>query len=150
MPTAKEMNEVLFRAWDQIYPRAFANGLDSAAPDDRVFAAVWTLQGEVDNGGFAQYLCNDTSDYAEAAREALVVLEASLTLAVFNEFLARLPGGHASKSRDAREAQLEELVAQRGDVDRGGPFGDLDKRFYAAEDELRERLFAFATTRRLV
>jgi len=34
---------------------------------ERTFAAIWSLEAEVNNGGFAQYMFNDAGDHAVTA-----------------------------------------------------------------------------------
>ena len=56
---------------------------------------------------------------APAARAALAEIKAHDALAVFDEFVALLPGGNAEPTKEARQRQLDALPLQHGDGMRG-------------------------------
>lgn len=143
MPTIAELEKHLFRAWDAASARVASLGLDGVSRAERMFLAVWELEAEVNNGGFDQYLLNSGADEASVAREALVEMGAASTLAVLDDFARALPGGAPAPERSARHAQLGELEAALGEDGAAELLRALDERFYATEDELRDRMALF-------
>lgn len=133
-------SEALSRVWDAVHPRIVEHRASAA---EAAFGAVWLLQAEIDNGGFAQYMFNSTGDQAAAAREALAEINAGNALTVFDEFSALLPGGRAALTRDARQEQLDAIASEYGEERFAAILEDLDQRFYVTEEELCERLYAF-------
>jgi hypothetical protein len=141
------METALFSVWNRISPRVVEFGPDRITADERVFASIWMLKGEVDNGGFAQYMFNSLGEDAAVAREALAAVGASGALVVLEEFLALLPGGQAAATQDERQQQLDELSARHGSDKFNELLDVVDRSFYATEDELRDRLFEFVTSK---
>ncbi len=141
------METALFRVWDRVSARIATRGPEHVGLDERVFAAIWLLEAEVNNGRFAQYMSNSAGSDAAVARGALATVGAGGALAVFDEFLALLPGGQAASTGETRQQQLDELAARYGEERFDEMLSVLDKRFYTTEDELRERLFEFVTSK---
>ncbi len=150
MPTMKEMEAVLFSAWDSVSSRMDAVGLEALTSAERAFAAVWTLEAEVNNGGFDQYMFNSAGDEAETAREALRAMGAHATLAVFEDFLALVPNGSLAPDRGIRQRQLAAWTQKLGEEELENTLSALERRFHETEDDLRERLFEFAPVQNLV
>jgi len=48
----------------------------------KVFSAIWAVESEVNNGGFAQYFENESGETAHFVAEALDTVEAPLTAAI--------------------------------------------------------------------
>jgi hypothetical protein len=139
-----EMERVLFEVFDEICARIRRDGEGKLRPEERAFLAIWMLESEVNNGGFAQYAFNSSGDDAPVARSALDHVGARATLAVFDDFVALFPDGRLAPTRDARQRQLDELAARHGEAACDAMLDALDRRFYATENELRRCVFAFA------
>ena len=52
---------------------------------ERVFVAVWTLEADVNNGGFDQYYVNSSGDYAWFAPQALRAVGAEKTAEIVEQ-----------------------------------------------------------------
>jgi hypothetical protein len=85
---------------------------------------------DVNNGGFHQYLTNNTGDSALIALDALQRAGATETHAILNEALTILDavGGYCVDRR-TREGRIDRLPRQ------GAEFDALDERFYNFGDE---------------
>jgi hypothetical protein len=142
--TVEEREAALSRVWDRIWKRISSHGISGISKEERAFAAIWRLEAEVNNGGFAWYMSNDSGDEAAVARQALDTVSAQSSLLVFDDFLAQLPGKAPASDRNARQAQLDRLARQFGDWKFERMLGDLDWYFYTNEEDLREHLYVFA------
>src|SRR5262249_4080534 len=116
MPTLARMKAELMRAWkERLCNRVVSLGMAGVTPAERAFAAIWMLEGEIDNGGFAQYMFNYSGEYAAIAREGLATIGAKKTLAVFDDFLALLPRKTLASAREEREKQLHRLAKKHSE-----------------------------------
>lgn len=147
MPSIEEMEKALFETCDRVNARLAAVPAGSDLRAERAFAAIWSLEGDVNSDGFSGYLFNSAGDDAALARETLEALEATASLAVFDEVLALLPGGRAGVTQEERQMQLDQLNERHGGDQVEEMLTALDQRFYATEDDLRARLFAFAKSK---
>lgn len=104
----------------------------------KVFSAIWALESEVNNGGFAQYFANDSADFASFVAEALETIGAPKVAGICKRAIAAaFPAG--------LPADPEAINAAAGD------FSDetlheldlLDREFFAYPDNLTDLLFAF-------
>ena len=69
---------------------------------EQVFVAVWTLESDVNNGGFDQYYLNSSGDYAWFAPAALRAIGAEQTAAIAERANAAFgPRRTAARSRRA-------------------------------------------------
>ena len=145
MPTIPQMKAELSKAWmGRLCKRIVSLGFAGVSPAERGFAAIWMLEAEVDNGGFAQYMFNDYGDEAAVARQALATIGAVATLAVFDDSLALLPRRTPAGDRNARQGQLDRLAKKHGEWKFDAMLGKLEKRFYKTEDDLLKHMYAFA------
>lgn len=85
----------------------------------KVFTAIWVLESEVNNGGFAQYLANDAEQTALHAPVALGAIGATQCAAIVTRAL------HAAASHDAEALET------------------LDQEFFTYPDNLAELLYAY-------
>jgi hypothetical protein len=106
-------------------------------PDaQKVFSAVWTLESEVNNGGFDQYLRNSDPDAIVFAPAALRAIGASTCARIVEsaiEAIAPMPRTQDERYRvlDA----LDEAASERLEA--------LDAKFFAYPDNLTELLFEY-------
>jgi hypothetical protein len=134
---------VLFAAWERIASRLGDRSIDGLVRPERMFAAIWMLEAEVNNGGFHQWMFNSTGDDAELAVAALREIGAARAASVCERFFALLPGGRPLAERNARQAQLDAAVAAIGEDAFTEACGPLEEEFQALEDDLRHRLLVF-------
>ena len=104
----------------------------------KVFFAIWELEGQMNNGGFDEYFDNSDSDIIAYAPVALRAIGAATCQRIVERALALvspLPETHA-----ARQQALDELDAAGRQA-----LAELDQEFVLYPDNLTELLFAFVT-----
>ncbi len=105
----------------------------------KVFSSIWSLESEVNNGGFSQYFLS-SCETAPFVAEALETIDAPLTAdicrrAIAATFPAGLPSSSGETSASAvefSEETLEELEA-------------LDREFFEYPHNLTDLLFAYVS-----
>lgn len=105
---------------------------------EKIFASIWELEAEVNNGGFSQYYFNsagDNSPFASAALREIGAHEMSRIVEEAN--LAFGPAG-PSPSQEMRQQILETLGSGAEEK-----WAQLDARFIAYPDNLTELLYAY-------
>ncbi|MCK6459466.1 MAG: DMP19 family protein [Planctomycetes bacterium] len=105
---------------------------------ERVFRAIWELEGEVNNGGFEQYFFNTSGDTAFAVVDALREVGAHQAARIAEQANALFPGSACPKDRAERQKQLGALGPGQKSL-----LEDLDGQFYAYPDNLTELLFGY-------
>ena len=138
-----DIESELFAAWERISARAKAVGFIALAQKEQAFLSVWVLEAELNNGGFSQWMFNSDGDHAELAVATLRAIGASGAAAACERFFADLLGGRPAADRDARQRQLEAAEERFGEDAFMDACAALQEEFYAAEDNLRERLWVF-------
>jgi hypothetical protein len=106
----------------------------------KVFSAIWAVESEVNNGGFAQYFFNDSGESASFVVEALETIGAPKTAAIckraiataFPEGLPQAPETIRSLAADFPDPILEGLQP-------------LDEEFFAYPHNLTDLLFAYVS-----
>ena len=78
-----------------------------ASPTQKLFAYVYNLLAEVQNGGFEQYFGNSTGDEWLDVRKALRSIQAMPALAHLEAACEVFPNGTPGKTQDTRIRQLE-------------------------------------------
>lgn len=144
--TIEEKERALFATWDRVSARQGEETLDQLPHSDRVFAAIWMLEAELNNGGFSQWTFNSSEDHAEFAVAALREVGAVRAASICERFFALLPDGKPLVDRNARQNQLEAAASAMGDDAFEDACQALEHEFYSVEDELRDLLFAFASS----
>ena len=142
--TVEDKERALFGTWERICAHQGDASIESLDHADRVFAAIWLLEAEINNGGFSQWMFNSHGDHAEFTVAALREVGAEQAARVCERFFAMLPGGKPIPDRNARQAQLEAAEAAVGENAFENVCQLLEKEFYALEDDLRDRLLAFS------
>jgi hypothetical protein len=107
---------------------------------------VETFFGEVCNGGFAQYLFNESGRNAGFGPDALRRVGLPQYALVLEDVLKRCKNSPEHNDFGIAE-DFFEAEAEWEDDDDDGPLGDLDDRFFALyfanKKEFREKLFQF-------
>ena len=140
-----EKERALFANWDRIAARQGEYGLDELPHRDRVFAAIWALEAELNNGGFSQWMFNSSGDHAEFTVAALREVGAARAATICERFFAMLPGGKPLPDRNARQTQLEAAASAIGDDAFEDACQALEHEFYGVEDELRDQLWSYVS-----
>jgi len=105
---------------------------------EQVFVTVWTLEADVNNGGFDQYYLNSSGDHAWYAPAALRAIGAERTAAIAERASAPFGPDGPAPDRDTRLASLDKLPEGVDDL-----WNDCDLAFYAYPDDLTALLSAY-------
>ena len=112
----------------------------SQSVPQKVFSALWEVESEVNNGGFAQYFANDSAESAHFVVDALRMIGAPKTAdicqsAIAAAFPAGLPESEEairSATADFSDEVLEKLEP-------------LDQEFFSYPHNLTDLLFAYVS-----
>jgi hypothetical protein len=106
----------------------------------KVFSAIWSVEAEVNNGGFAQYFFNESRATAGFVAEALEAIEAPATAAICRRAIAAaFPSGLPSDLNTMRIAASDFPSEIEHQLDA------LDHEFYRYPHNLTELLFAYVS-----
>jgi len=97
--------------------------------------AIEELDGEVNNGGFAQYFFNSSGNHWKDALSGLAAIGATKHHKIMAEAIEKFGQSMPSSARDVRDSQLSKIVRKQED-----PFNEQDTAWYKTEDELLARL----------
>ena len=67
----------LFNVSDDVFDRYAKVGFSRLSEPEQVFICVWSLEGEVNNGGLDQFYFNSSGDHAITTPDALESIGAS-------------------------------------------------------------------------
>ncbi len=114
--------------------------IDFAAQSEsqKVFSAIWELEGQVNGGGFDQYFRTSEADVIAFAPIALDSIGARSCARIVRSAIALIPSANASS--EEREEALDSL----GDKDREN-LESLDTEFFGYPDSLTDLLFAYVS-----
>ena len=135
--------EDLFRRYDALLERPGLfedeDALQQLPAGDRALYVLWVVDGEINNGGFSQYLYNTTATLHDEAVASARLIGAVRTAAL----LERLPGvlGVADVPENPDELQQ---VAERLAPAQEAELGELDEEWFAAISvEIERRLIRY-------
>jgi Domain of unknown function (DUF4375) len=128
----------LFELSDSLNARVENGGPEGLSDAERTFVAIWTLEADVNNGGFDQYFFNSAGDHALLTPKALKAIGADQAAAIVEAANAVFGPAGPSRDRDERQRALEAL----GD-DRTPLFAPIDQRFFAYPDDIQGLLAAY-------
>ncbi len=137
-----ETEKLLLLHWERLCAKKLEDGLGSLSRDEAIFYWIWTLEAELHNGGFWQYMSNKTGDDALAAVGALREIGAEDLASICELFFALLPEGSPASNQDLREAQLDQALERIGEDKFDNACDALEAEFYASTDELHRLLAA--------
>lgn len=109
-------------------------GFDSLSYPERVLHHVYSLESEINNGGFDQYFVNPSGDFALDTPSALDEIGAHHTANLVKRAIDLFPGGAPSRDRQQRKEQLNSI-----DEITLAKFEDLDSKFFEYLDPLEEQ-----------
>ena len=116
---------------------------DKQSKPQQVFSAVWGLESEVNNGGFAQWFENSAGEMAVETEAALRAIGAPRTGAIVAKAVAVFPGGAPPRDHAARQR----LLRTASDEVRS-TWECLDQEFFNYPDDLTSLLYAVRHTQR--
>ncbi len=136
MPTK---NQILIRL-SESDNTSFGRDFVSQSVLQKVFSALWSVESEVNNGGFSQYFVNSSAETAPFVVEALKTIGALEAAKICQRAIdAAFPAGLPGSAESIRSAAVE-----FGDdiLDR---LGELDGEFFSYPDDLTSLLFSYVT-----
>jgi hypothetical protein len=131
----------LFDLSEILVPRAESDGFDRLSDAEKDFVAIWTLEADINNGGFDQYFFNSGGDYAFHAPKALKAIGASAAAAIVESANATFGAAGPPRNENERRKALERLT------DREATLGSLDQRFFEYPDDIQGLLEAYVESR---
>lgn len=104
----------------------------------KVFSAIWSVESEVNNGGFSQYFLNTSAETASFVVKALEIVGAPATADICGRAIAvAFPAG-------LPETQLAiQAIAATFSDGILGQLDSLDQEFFAYPHDLTDLLFAY-------
>ena len=144
-PEANE-NEAGLAAWRVIEPHCdavsiydgplvFLDGFERLPQPARHLYPVWWCDAEVCNGGFCQFFSNSTGVLAPEAAEGFRAVGLAECAVLVEAAIAMFDDPYP-RDRAARRAALEALKRPGEKRAEWDPFGELDRRYFAAKDRL--------------
>ena len=117
--------ENLYAMADDVFARLSVSGYEKLSDADKIFVSVWSLKGEVDNGGFEQWLFNTSGDWAYDTTRCLIELGATRTAELVSRVLDLFPA----------KGIPSEMVCRRKLMER------IDKNIIEMWDEMSDEFF---------
>ncbi len=108
--------------------------------EQKVFSAIWKLEGEVNNGGFMQYFENDDGETAGFAATALKRIGAHQCAGLVERAVSALGAGLAPPDPHAWEKLIDGMSDDTVELLDG-----LDAEFFKYPDDLSGLLFKFVS-----
>ena len=115
----------LFKVSEAVWGREAKHGFAGLTEPERVFLCVWSLEAEVNNGGFSQFFENSAGDHASATAGALRSVGAPEMAALVERAMKPFGPGGPPADRGERQRALSALPASARER-----WGELDKEFY--------------------
>jgi hypothetical protein len=113
-----------------------------SAPE-RVFRAIWELEGEVNNGGIDQYFFNSSGSLVPDVVDALKTIGAYRMAGILEEAIGLMPANVSWRDSDMRREMLIALPETRQDA-----LDTLTRKFYDYPDDLTALLYAYVCDHR--
>ena len=123
---------------DPFFSKLDKVGFNNLSVLEKTFICIWSLEGEVNNGGFDQWFFNSSGDWAFDTPPSLVRIGAEATAGIVEEAISYFPGGNPSKDLKKRRKQMEkvtELIEAK--------WNKLNDKFYKYEDDLETSLVQY-------
>ncbi len=135
-----DKNGILIRLSESDKTAFGKQDFDTQSFPQKVFSAIWAVESEVNNGGFAQYFLNDSNETAGFVVTALETIGAPKTADICKRAIAvAFPSG--------LPADLQEISSAAngfsGEVE--DELGVIDEQFFQYPHNLTELLFAYVS-----
>ena len=116
----------------------YGNHMAALTPEEQVFYVCYVLEGEVNNGGFSQYLYNSSGNDAYRVAECMEAIGAMNTAQICRTAIAAFdqPIPH---DWTERQNFLDDFLTD--DVDE--ILNECDSRFYDYEDNLEQLTYSY-------
>ena len=113
-------------------------GFAKQSVPQKVFSAIWAVESEVNNGGFAQYFFNDSRESAGFVVDALETIGAPQTADICRRAIAAAFPDGLPASEEAIGSAASDFSDEVVDV-----LENLDQKFFSYPHDLTDLLFAF-------
>ncbi len=113
----------------------YGDKIDKLSNAEKVIYLIGDVEGEVNNGGFSQYMYNSSGKYAKEAIEALKIIGANYTASLLEDAIEIYKNGPTNDDRNNPEVDLTDEQEEK--------LNDLDNKFYEYKDNLNELQIAF-------
>ncbi len=113
-------------------------GFDGIREPERVLATIWSIEAEVNNGGFDQYFYNSAGDLAFYSAKALETIGAIKMASIAQKALDLFGESGPSKIRNERVKQLETFSGIKEDY-----INELDCSFTEYPDDIQEMVATY-------
>lgn len=107
----------------------------------KVFSAIWALEGEVNGGGFGHYFTSSEFDTANFAPQALRAIGAFDCAGIAERALATVSSSPLPDSQDKCQELIDSLSSSAS-----SQLETLDEEFLAYPDDLTELLYAYVAS----
>jgi hypothetical protein len=116
----------------------FGARFDTQSTPQKVFSAIWSVESEVNNGGFSQYFLNGSCETAGFVAEALDTIQAPRTAEICRRAIAvAFPDGLPADAEAISTAAVEFSDETEDELNA------LDGEFYQYPHNLTDLLFAY-------
>lgn len=119
----------------------YGKNMAALTPAEQVFYICYELDGEVNNGGFSQYLYNSSGNHANRVADCMDIIGAKRTAEICRKAMAPF-ARPLPEDRDEREEFLDEFLTD--DVD--AILTDCDNAFYDEGDNLEQLCYSYIHT----
>jgi|WetSurMetagenome_2_1015567.scaffolds.fasta_scaffold56186_2 hypothetical protein len=109
------------------------------SPEVRIFILIWIADGEIKNGGMAQFFYNGHGEYAKETVEAFKKVGAPLKADAIKAAMDAFPNGKYPKSAEKYSDLLEKHEDELAFLDEN----DLDDRYYDSPENLEKLVVDF-------
>ena len=117
---------------------SYGENLELLSPEEQTIYICMCLEGEVNNGGFDQFLYNSSGDYAHRAEECLRAIGAHKTADIcriaFSAFGKPIPENRSQRMDFLEEMESDEIC----DI-----LSDCDEQFYQYPDPLDKLCYQY-------
>ena len=123
---------------DPFFSRLDKVGFNNLSEIEKTFICIWSLEGEVNNGGFDQWFFNSSGDWAFDTPPSLLRIGAEATAGIVEKAISYFPDGNPSKNMIKRRKQMKKVT----DIIET-KWNELDDKFYEYEDDLEMLLVQY-------
>lgn len=105
----------LFKISEAVWAREAKHGFRALSNPERVFFCVWSLEAEVNNGGFSRFFYNSAGDYAAETPGALKTIGAAGMADLVERAMAVFGAARQRTARSVwRQLRLFQSLRRRG------------------------------------
>ena len=117
---------------------SYGKNMAALTPEEQVFYICSSLDGEVNNGGFSQYLYNSSGNHANRVAACLEAIGAMKTAGICRKAMASFDRP-LPENREEREEFLDEFLTD----DVSDILEECDQAFYDCEDNLEHLSYLY-------